>query len=53
MNTTEEERDVSGYTRGVNIDAYAQEREMDRELADIDDVDDEEDVEVVRYDTGR
>lgn len=50
--TTEEERDVSGYTRGVDVDAYKQEREMDRQLGQTGVIDDEEDVDVDRS-TGR
>ncbi|EIW57374.1 uncharacterized protein TRAVEDRAFT_108294, partial [Trametes versicolor FP-101664 SS1] len=46
--TTEEERDVSGYTRGVDVDAYKQEREMDRQLGQTGVIDDEEDVDVDR-----
>ncbi|OJT04854.1 hypothetical protein TRAPUB_4426 [Trametes pubescens] len=42
--STEEERDVSGYTRGVDVDAYKQERDMDRELGQTGVIDDEEAV---------
>lgn len=34
--STEEERNVSGYTRGIKVDAYKQEREMDRIFEDPD-----------------
>lgn len=34
--STEEERNVSGYTRGIKVDAYKQEREMDHIFEDPD-----------------
>ncbi|KAH9856532.1 hypothetical protein C2E23DRAFT_856852 [Lenzites betulinus] len=34
--STEEERNVSSYTQGIKVDAYKQEREMDRIFEDPD-----------------
>lgn len=40
------ERDVSGYTRGNRVDAYKQEREVDRALDEAGITDADQDVEI-------
>ena len=43
-NTTEEERNASGRTRGVDVDAWKQERELDQAFNERGLADSEEDI---------
>ena len=40
------ERDVSGYTRGKRVDAYKQERELDRAMEESGELTGDQDVEI-------
>lgn len=45
-NSTDEERNMQGRTRGKKVDAYRQERDLDRALDESGALGDEQDIEI-------